>query len=68
MTAALGLGSMRVMTKHTAGKYGRTIGRKEQKALVTASHGNWCYVCAESHRWSKTCAERAAQIRAELPN
>jgi hypothetical protein len=55
------------MTKHAAGKYGRTIGTKERKALVAASHGVWCYVCEESHRWSKTCQERAAKIRAQLP-
>jgi hypothetical protein len=54
------------MTKHTAGKYGRTIGRKEQKALVSASNGVWCYVCEESHRWSKTCAERASKLRVDL--
>jgi hypothetical protein len=53
------------MTKHSAGKHGRTIGRKEQKALVAASHGVWCYVCQESHRWSNTCAQRAAELRAE---
>lgn len=56
------------MTKHNAGKYGRTIGRKEQKALVSASNGVWCYVCEESHRWGKTCAERAARLRADVPN
>lgn len=56
------------MTKHEAGKYGRTVGRKEQKALVAASHGVWCYVCEASHRWSKVCAERAAKLRADLPN
>lgn len=56
------------MTKHAAGKYGRTIGSKERKALVAASNGVWCYLCEESHKWSKTCAEKAAEIRAQIPN
>ena len=68
MTPCGHLGTIPDMTKHAAGKYGRTIGRKEQKALVSAAHGVWCYVCEESHRWSKTCAERAARLRANLPN
>ena len=62
------MATITIMTKHEAGKYGRTVGRKEQKALVAASHGVWCYVCEESHRWSKTCAERATKLRANLPN
>lgn len=53
------------MGKHTAGKYGRTIGRREQKQLVAAANGMWCYVCAESHRWSRRCEERAAQLVAD---
>lgn len=57
-----------VMTKHAAGKYGRTIGRKEQKALVAASTGAWCYVCEASHKWSRICAERASKLRANLAN
>ena len=56
------------MTKHAAGKYGRTIGGKERKALVAASNGVWCYLCEESHKWSQSCAEKAAKIRAQLPN
>lgn len=68
MTCGPTLASIAVMTKHAAGKYGRTIGRKEQRALVGASNGVWCYVCEESHRWSKTCAERAAALRANLPH
>jgi hypothetical protein len=68
MTRGSGVATILDMTKHAAGKYGRTIGRKEQKALVGASNGVWCYMCEESHRWSKTCAERAAQARANLPN
>jgi hypothetical protein len=68
MTAQSAAANIVLMTKHAAGKYGRTIGRKEQKALVAASNGVWCYVCEESHRWSRTCAERAAKLRADLPN
>ena len=52
MTAQRAPANIVIMTKHAAGKYGRTIGRKEQKALVAASNGVWCYVCEESHRWS----------------
>jgi hypothetical protein len=68
MTPGFRLATIVDMTKHAAGKYGRSIGRKQQRALVAASNGVWCYVCEESHRWSKICAERAARLRANLPN
>jgi hypothetical protein len=67
MTREAGCSTMRYMTKHAAGKYGRTIGRKETKALVAPANGAWCYLCGESHRWSTRCAEEAARLRASLP-
>ena len=46
------------MTKHTAGKYGRTIGQKERKAGWPAPAMAWCYLCNGTHRWEQDCAER----------
>jgi hypothetical protein len=43
------------MTKHTAGKYGRTIGQKERKAGWPAPSTAWCYVCNGDHAWVDGC-------------
>ena len=48
------------MTKHTAGKYGRTIGMKERKAGWPSPATAWCYMCNDSHRWEEACGMRAA--------
>jgi hypothetical protein len=54
------------MTKHTAGKYGRTIGLRERKAGWPAPVTAWCYLCSRSHRWSEACAaERQQPVLAE---
>ena len=44
------------MTKHTSGKYGRTIGQKERKAGWPAPATAWCYLCNGSHPWAAGCA------------
>ena len=44
------------MTKHTSGKYGRTIGQKERKAGWPAPATAWCYQCNGTHRWAEGCA------------
>ncbi|MEX1335417.1 MAG: hypothetical protein AB1Z66_08965 [Candidatus Limnocylindrales bacterium] len=44
------------MTKHSAGKYGRTIGQKERKAGWPAPATAWCYLCNGTHRWVEGCA------------
>jgi hypothetical protein len=46
------------MTKHTAGKYGRTIGQKERKAGWPAPAMAWCYLCNGTHFWAEGCAMR----------
>ena len=43
------------MTKHTAGKYGRTIGQKERKAGWPQTATAWCYLCSGTHRWAEGC-------------
>ncbi len=43
------------MTKHTAGKYGRTIGQKERKAGWPTPATAWCYLCNGTHRWVEAC-------------
>jgi len=43
------------MTKHTAGKYGRTIGQKERKAGWPAPSTAWCYLCHGDHAWVDGC-------------
>lgn len=43
------------MTKHTAGKYGRTIGQKERKAGWPSPATAWCYLCSGSHSWVDSC-------------
>jgi hypothetical protein len=43
------------MTQHTAGKYGRTIGRKERKAGWPAAAMAWCYQCYGTHLWAEGC-------------
>jgi hypothetical protein len=44
------------MTKHTSGKHGRTIGRKERKAGWPAPAIAWCYLCNGTHLWAEACA------------
>ena len=43
------------MTKHTAGKYGRTIGQKERKAGWPTPATAWCFMCSGTHRWAEGC-------------
>lgn len=43
------------MTKHTAGKYGRTIGLKERRAGWPTPATAWCYLCNGTHRWKEGC-------------
>jgi hypothetical protein len=48
------------MTKHTAGKYGRTIGQKERKAGWPTPATAWCYLCGGTHSWASRCAALAS--------
>ena len=50
------------MTKHTAGKYGRTIGQKERKAGWPAPATAWCYQCSGSHSWAEGCTGSAGHV------
>ena len=43
------------MTKHNAGKHGRTIGRREPKAGWPAPASAWCYRCSGTHLWEEGC-------------
>ncbi len=48
------------MTKHTAGKYGRTIGQKERKAGWPVAATAWCFMCNGTHRWEESCVARGS--------
>jgi len=55
------------MGRHSAGKYGRMVGRPEPDGKAPPASGAWCYRCGTDHRWDEPCPAETRKRREKVP-